>query len=679
MKKLFTFSLILAIIFSQFPLKSQVNAEGIEPLISVKLVNYLGNKSEVTVKSAEVYAVKNSSIKLQANTEYKIKVAASSVSLYLGDVLLGTYPSIDLVPFNYNVPLMINGRSYLGNVSFKNENNYVRPINTLPIEDYLKGVVPNEMPASWNIEALKAQTISARTYAMRYANTNKTIDDTISYQVYGGYTWNTNSTKAVDDTFSRVLKYNNQLIDAVFSASNGGKTESNANAWGSTALPYLPIKNDPYDIAKEWNVTLHKTQIDLTKLDLKNADSWWTSTNEVDQEISSNIKTWMKSNGYSAKDIKIVKINKLDLTTPTSGGRMSKGNLTVDFIVKGELEADGSLKVQHLNLTEVASSKIRAAIGLRKIQSYLVTNTNATTTSISLKGKGDGHGVGLSQYGAKKMGESDKNYQDIVSFYYPGTTLSAQYSTKQPRTGYKIYTPKVNSVSNVDKQLTGKSEPDTMITLVANGKVLANAKTDSKGVFVLNIPIQKAGTNLTITASFEGFESDPTVIKVLDKMAPVKPVINNVNNNAAYVTGKSEAYSTVTVKIGTKTYTTKAYSTGSFKIVIPVQKAGTLISVTAKDSSGNISSVTSVNVVRVGPNMPTLNAVYSASTLVQGTAEKYLTIQVKIGTKLYKAKVYSTGTYKLAIPKQKVGTKISVNAIDSKGNTSATKAITVVK
>ena len=78
--------------------------------------------------------------------------------------------------------------NYLGNIQFTIESQkYVRPINTLPLEDYLKGVVPGEMPAGWSVEALKAQAIAARTYVKTKAAS--VIDDTISYQAYDGYIW----------------------------------------------------------------------------------------------------------------------------------------------------------------------------------------------------------------------------------------------------------------------------------------------------------------------------------------------------------------------------------------------------------------------------------------------------------------------------------------------------------
>ncbi|MGG3467101.1 SpoIID/LytB domain-containing protein [Neobacillus pocheonensis] len=176
-------------------------------------------------------------------------------------------------------------------------NRYVRPINSVSMEDYLKGVVPIEMYPSWNIEALKTQAVAARTYAMSYT-TRGVIDDTILYQVYGGYNWTANSTKAVDETEGQVAQFNGRLISAVYSASNGGRTETNTNAWGTALVPYLAIRQDPYDPKTVWSFTIHKTQIDLTSKDLAKASEWWSTTKEADLAITSNIKMWLTDNGY---------------------------------------------------------------------------------------------------------------------------------------------------------------------------------------------------------------------------------------------------------------------------------------------------------------------------------------------------------------------------------------------
>ncbi len=456
-KRFFILSLILVVMVSQFSFFTHASAEEVEPTISVKLINYLGNKSEITIKPTDVYIVKDTAIKLAANVEYVVKTTSNGVALYQGSQCLGTFTSFEIIPSQYSAPLFINGREYLGKVSFTNEDGkYVRPINTLPLEDYVKGVVPNEMPVSWNTEALKVQAVAARTYARQYVN--QVINDTISYQVYGGHTWYDRSTKAVDDTFGEVLTYKNSLISAVFSASNGGRTESNVNAWGSAALPYFTIKDDPYDIAKAWNFTVQKQQLDLSNRDLKNPSSWWNEVNEADTQVTANIKSWMLANGYEGKDIKIVNIPKLSLYAPSSGGRVTKGDIKVEYVVKNELDAAGSLSMQHLDFTGAAASKIRAMIGNRIILSYLVTNVNENETSITIQGKGDGHGVGMSQYGAKAMGEAGKSYKEILDFYYTGATLSSSYQTKAEKEEAPAELPPKGELDNpaADAALNGK-------------------------------------------------------------------------------------------------------------------------------------------------------------------------------------------------------------------------------
>lgn len=231
------------------------SAEAVEPKVKVKLVNYLGNQTQLTIIPTGDYLVQGSNIKLISGKTYLLKYDSNKISLLEGNTLLLKNDSVNLIPLSDTNYLTINNRPYLGSFSFIPESSkYVRPINEVYIEDYLKGVVPFEMMASWNKEALKAQAVAARTYALSYLN--RVIDDTINYQVYAGYSWNPSSTAAVDETKGEVLKSNGRLISAVFSASNGGKTESNVNVWGTAAVPYLTIKADPFDAKIPWKFTI---------------------------------------------------------------------------------------------------------------------------------------------------------------------------------------------------------------------------------------------------------------------------------------------------------------------------------------------------------------------------------------------------------------------------------------
>jgi len=125
------------------------------------------------------------------------------------------------------------------------------------------------------------------------------IDDTINYQVYGGYAWHRNTNTAVNETYGEVLRHNGRLVSTVFSASNGRRTESNANAWGSSALSYLPIKTDSYDIKIPWQFTIRKQQIDPSSLNVSIPSLWWNTTTEADRALTSTLKTWLSQNGYS--------------------------------------------------------------------------------------------------------------------------------------------------------------------------------------------------------------------------------------------------------------------------------------------------------------------------------------------------------------------------------------------
>ena len=161
--------------------------------------------------------------------------------------------------------------------------------------------------------------------------------------------------------------------------------------------------------------------------DLSKPEEWWTSVSEKDSSIVPNIKNWLKNNGYPDKDIKITDIPVLSFGEKTSGGRVTKGSIQVNFYVKDLVDEQGALKPQTVEFTNVAASKIRAMVGIDKMKSYLVDESTSTADAISIKGRGYGHGVGLSQYGAKKRAEAGQTYEEILQFYYPGATLEKAY------------------------------------------------------------------------------------------------------------------------------------------------------------------------------------------------------------------------------------------------------------
>lgn len=133
------------------------------------------------------------------------------------------------------------GKWYRGIIMIQNKNGKLTVINNVPLEEYIKGVVPAEMPSGWAYEAHKAQAIAARSYALanlgKRASLGYDLKDTPEDQAYKGASAETASTNsAVDETKGIVLTYNTKVISAYYSASAGGQT--NVNSWGSS-VPYL--------------------------------------------------------------------------------------------------------------------------------------------------------------------------------------------------------------------------------------------------------------------------------------------------------------------------------------------------------------------------------------------------------------------------------------------------------
>ncbi|MEQ2465164.1 MULTISPECIES: SpoIID/LytB domain-containing protein [Bacillaceae] len=434
MKKTLSFLLSLFLVISILPVyKQHAYASASEPQVHVMLKNYLGNKTQISITPSGTYTTEDGKITLNNTTTYTLKLEQTKLKLFKGSTAILESGSFTLTPSNPDDYLMINDRKYKGSFEFiietTNGSSYIRPINTIGMEEYLKGVVPSEMPASWNIEALKAQAIAARTYSWNYGG--KTITDTISHQVYGGLSGShPNSDKAVEATTGQVLKYNNKLIDAVYSASNGGLMESAKNVWGND-FAYLKSAADSYDTSYTWSFDVQKIQIDMEGKDLENPDTWWNNVSEKDSAIVSNLKTWLKNNGYKDKDIKIVFVPSLSFTNPSTTKRVSTGSISIQFYVKDMTDTNGKLILQEINQSNVAASKVRAMIGLNYVKSYLVTKSSSNTTTHSIAGRGYGHGVGLSQYGANNRANAGQKYTTILAFYYPGTQLITEYTDSE--------------------------------------------------------------------------------------------------------------------------------------------------------------------------------------------------------------------------------------------------------
>ena len=247
----------------------------------------------------------------------------------------------------------------------------------LNMTDYLIGVVSSEMPASFNLEALKAQSVLARTYALKAKQTGKKLTDTVSTQSYididqmknkWGNSFNTYYNKiknAVENTNGEYLSYNGNYIEALYHSTNNGKTESSLDVFGNY-YPYLISVSSEYD---------------------KNASSYLRT-------ISMPLDTVSNKLGLSLNNDSVISI-----LSYTDGGNIKEINI---------------------NGNNFSGKKVRELLGLRSADFDIsISDNNANITT-----RGYGHGVGMSQYGANGMANAGYSYKDILSHYYPGATLT---------------------------------------------------------------------------------------------------------------------------------------------------------------------------------------------------------------------------------------------------------------
>ena len=320
-----------------------------------------------------------------AITGEKIKLTKKDINIHfknnqivVNDKLL-EYP---VIIYSKNERLIrLNDKKYFGVLKIIPNTCELKVINYIPIETYLISVVPSEVPVSFfNIEAIKAQVVVARTYAYlfmkKYAVKREfDVDDTTRYQVYKGYNiclkFNhiKKLEKAINETKGTIIIYNNQPILAYFHSNSGGKTRSGKDYYGAHSdLPYLVSKDDPYS--------------------LDYPGSKWEYNMPIDNFLQP-----------------------FDLTT----------DLTDDSFVYNK---DGFVEKINVSDNSFFPKEIRKKIGYSLIKSErFKIKLSPEDNIIFFNGIGYGHGVGMSQWGAQGMAESGYDFKKIIAFYYPHTEI----------------------------------------------------------------------------------------------------------------------------------------------------------------------------------------------------------------------------------------------------------------
>lgn len=303
-------------------------------------------------------------------------------------------------------------RRYRGSMEFRVDSRGITAINHLPVEEYLYAVVPSEMPASWPLEALKAQAVAARSYVLanRGSNNSQGFDVLADQksQVYRGYdVEHPAATRAVEETRGVVLTYRGQVANVVFHSSSGGYTENSEDVWVGR-LEYLRSRPDPFD--------RHQA----------NPHYNWSVTYTAEQ-----LKEQLASRGYQFSQVHDLEI----LERTTSGARVKSMRIT-------GLDTSGRPLVVEIGRdpAKPKADEVRWALGLKSAfftMEKVIAGTSSggqhfsRLVSVTFRGNGWGHGLGMSQYGALGMAEKGYSYQEILQYYYPGTTLVLNYGEKR--------------------------------------------------------------------------------------------------------------------------------------------------------------------------------------------------------------------------------------------------------
>lgn len=265
-----------------------------------------------------------------------------------------------------------------------------KTIEVYPLEEYVRGVVAAEMPSDFEIEALKAQAIAARTYIVKriidkdYTDTpdGAIVTDTTQHQVFlsdeelkklWGINYNeriSKLNKAVNETYGQVITYNGQPINALYFSTGNGYTENSEEYW-QKEIPYLRSVASPWDSASP----------KYSSTAFVSFSTFYETLNLSSSIIDANNSDWIKI---------------LELTT---GNR-------VDKLKVGEKVYSGREIREHFNL-----------------------NSSSFTFEINNEGvlfntKGYGHGVGMSQYGANGMAKEGKSAEEIIAYYYTGIEIA---------------------------------------------------------------------------------------------------------------------------------------------------------------------------------------------------------------------------------------------------------------
>ncbi len=308
-------------------------------------------------------------------------------------------------------------------------------LTELPLEQYLKGVVPAEMPDAYPMEALKAQAVAARSEALakigvKHLNDPFDLCATVHCQVYTGCTnLDDRTSRAVEDTRGKVLMMNNVVVESVFSSCCGGHTENKINVWNPPGAPHLEGKWDCDEGAPD------RAHLDLTNE--HDARKWIESSppvwcnvaaqTELPKALANSAKYFRWQVSYTRRELE-------EIIRRKSGEEDFGSLVNIIPIQRGvsgrlmEIEIQGTRR----NINVKRELSIRRVLSTSYLYSacFIVDveyGEDARPINFVFTGAGWGHGVGMCQVGAGVMAAKDKSFEQILAHYYPGTKVEKVY------------------------------------------------------------------------------------------------------------------------------------------------------------------------------------------------------------------------------------------------------------
>ena len=326
---------------------------------------------------------------------------------------------------------------FLGKIEISTTvNNCLNVINILDIEDYIRGVIPNEMPITFGLEALKAQAIAARGYVYRDSKRkdfNYDVCDTVGSQVYNGYnSYSPISDEAVSSTMGQFALYDGDIILSLYSSTPGGHSENYENVFSQNGLTTkFPSEPIPYlrGVA-DWD-----TEKDLSVEE--SAKEFYTTKPRSYDEVSPRYRWeyfWDVAELENILIKNLMKFSSNEFVTPSLKKPADFGKLlNIDVPKRGV-----SGKAMYLRITTTKNTFLVAKeIMIRKILEYnkkWLPSANIILTrvfdgeklvGVRVNGGGYGHGVGMSQYGASGMAKKGFSYDEILKHYYKGISIGS--------------------------------------------------------------------------------------------------------------------------------------------------------------------------------------------------------------------------------------------------------------